>query len=228
MTKTFVVGRHQLSLSLRRKAGRPKKSLKSHISTFRDSLVSVSKDKGFAGNPISRIFRYLFEGKRIKSLLGVNLTIAVIFSSAMGIPSYGFDQQPEITTLQNQTVALVTEKSVRRPLDSFLISQPFRAYHPGIDFRSPIGSPIYPIMEGKVELIAYDRFGYGNHIIIDHGSGFKSLYAHLSKIKVKEDDAVAKDTVIGLVGSTGWSTGPHLHFEVWENGRPFDPLTILK
>ena len=64
--------------------------------------------------------------------------------------------------------------------------------------------------------------------MINHGSGFKSLYAHLAKITVNEGDEVDKNTVLGTVGSTGWSTGSHLHLEVYDNGRTFNPLTILK
>ena len=65
-------------------------------------------------------------------------------------------------------------------------------------------------------------------MLINHGSGFKSLYAHLGKIVVLPGDEVDKNTVIGTVGSTGWSTGSHLHLEVYENDRTFNPLTILK
>ena len=68
----------------------------------------------------------------------------------------------------------------------------------------------------------------GNYIMVDHGSGFSSLYAHLSRIKVKTGQEVDKNTVIGLVGSTGLSTGSHLHLEVYDHGEPFNPLTILR
>ena len=83
-------------------------------------------------------------------------------------------------------------------------------------------------MGGMVKTAAYTRFGYGNYIIINHGSSYKSLYAHLSKIIVEKNQEVDKGTVIGLVGSTGLSTGSHLHLEVWENDHPINPLTILK
>ena len=85
-----------------------------------------------------------------------------------------------------------------------------------------------PILPGKVEKTARLRFGYGNYIIVNHGSGFKSLYAHLSKITVKEEQKVDKNTVIGFIGSTGWSTGPHLHLEIINNKERVNPKLLFE
>ena len=230
MTYTINFGRHQLTVNLNRRVGRPPKRLSIRARQYWSFLVQLATDKHFRGHPASRILRRLFENKKIKKALSFDLTLMVLLTGIAIPPSSAFKNHPEteITVLKSDSVEPITKKSVRAPLDSFFITQGYHPFHHAIDLRGAIGTPIYPIMDGVVENVLYDRFGYGNHIIINHGSGFKSLYAHLSKTIVKKGDRVDQNTVIGLVGATGWATGPHLHLEVWENGHPINPLTILK
>ena len=98
--------------------------------------------------------------------------------------------------------------------------------HDGIDFGAPQGSPIRAAAAGTV-ISAGARGGYGNATIVDHGGGLATLYAHQSELLVAPGMVVAAGQVIGLVGSTGFSTGPHLHFEVRVSGQPVDPLLYL-
>jgi murein DD-endopeptidase MepM/ murein hydrolase activator NlpD len=98
--------------------------------------------------------------------------------------------------------------------------------HQGIDFAAPYGAPIYATNPGKVVFSGWHR-GYGRSVVIDHGSGVTTRYAHCARIEVKAGEAVAQGTVIGKVGSTGHSTGPHLHFEVMFNGVRKDPAGYL-
>jgi murein DD-endopeptidase MepM/ murein hydrolase activator NlpD len=98
--------------------------------------------------------------------------------------------------------------------------------HAGTDFGAPSGSPIYAAEAGVV-VSAGVRGGYGNATVIDHGGGVATLYAHQSRLGVRAGERVARGQVIGYVGSTGYSTGPHLHFEVRVNGTPVDPMGYL-
>ena len=100
--------------------------------------------------------------------------------------------------------------------------------HTGTDIRGTLGDPIKAADTGIVITAEYQDNGYGNIIIIDHQNGVQTWYAHLDSIGVKAGDAVEKGAVIGRLGSTGYSTGPHLHFEVRENGTPVDPGKYLE
>jgi murein DD-endopeptidase MepM/ murein hydrolase activator NlpD len=108
-----------------------------------------------------------------------------------------------------------------------MLTQAFWAGHSGIDIANAKGTRIVAADAGYVVQAGVDTWGYGNQIVIDHGNGFKTRYAHLSRIDVKAGDTVKKNQVIGLMGSTGHSTGPHLHFEVIYNGVVRNPMGYL-
>lgn len=101
-----------------------------------------------------------------------------------------------------------------------------RRLHAGIDFRGATGTPVLAAASGIV-VSAGGRGGYGNTVVVDHGGSLATLYAHQSRLAVAGGDRVQRGQVIGTVGSTGFSTGPHLHFEVRVNGTPVDPLNYL-
>jgi murein DD-endopeptidase MepM/ murein hydrolase activator NlpD len=100
------------------------------------------------------------------------------------------------------------------------------AFHPALDISTDRGQPVYATAWGTVTSASYSG-AYGNLIVIDHGFGLSTRYAHLSRFTVKAGDRVRRGEVIGLIGSTGRTTGPHLHYEVWGNGRPLNPLRLL-
>ena len=102
-----------------------------------------------------------------------------------------------------------------------------KSFHTGTDMACPTGTPILAAMSGRVTTTGINRV-YGNYVIIDHGNGYQTLYAHMSKIIASKGQWVSQGTRIGLVGSTGYSTGPHLHFTVYKNGKLVDPMTVLK
>ncbi len=97
-------------------------------------------------------------------------------------------------------------------------------FHEGIDFTAAIGTPIYATGDGVVSEAEYNSGGYGNKIMINHGYSYETVYAHLSKIKVKVGQKVKRGEIIGLMGNTGKSTAPHCHYEVHKAGVPMNPI----
>ena len=97
-------------------------------------------------------------------------------------------------------------------------------FHKGIDFTAPRGTAIQATGNGVVSRVQKRRIGYGNNVIIDHGFGYTTMYAHMKEIHVKKGDKVTKGQQIGTIGSTGTSTAPHLHYEVRINDRPVNPI----
>ena len=102
-----------------------------------------------------------------------------------------------------------------------------RHFHTGIDFAAPRGTEIYATGDGVVREVVSKPGGYGLHVIVDHGYEYKTLYAHMSRFKVRVGDKVKRGDVIGHVGSTGTSTAPHLHYEVIKNGEKVNPMNYF-
>jgi len=98
--------------------------------------------------------------------------------------------------------------------------------HTGMDFTAPKGTEIYATGDGKIKKARRSRRGYGNHVIIDHGYGYQTLYAHMSKIIVRPGQKIKRGEVIGFVGNSGASVGPHLHYEVIKNGHKINPVNF--
>jgi len=119
------------------------------------------------------------------------------------------------------------------PLGNFVITTyygqrgAYQRFHTGIDLAAPMGTPIYAAKAGQVETAGWSSWGYGLHVIIDHGSGVETLYGHMSRIAVQPGQFVERGQLIGYVGSTGWSTGPPCHFEVRVGGGTRNPLAYL-
>lgn len=118
---------------------------------------------------------------------------------------------------------------LRWPLQGLLTSRfgpRGRGYHRGIDVAAPYGREVRAAAAGIVVEAGWAT-GLGRRVVIDHGDGFQTVYAHFSRILVSQGQRVARGEVIGLVGTSGWSTGPHLHFEVHVGGRAMNPLRYL-
>lgn len=114
------------------------------------------------------------------------------------------------------------------PAVSRIITQYYSWRHTGVDIGDHIGQPIYAAANGKVIRSGWNKGGYGNYIIIDHGNGIQTLYGHASALLVEEGQVVSRGEQIAKIGSTGRSTGPHLHFEVRVSGSRLNPLNYIK
>lgn len=108
------------------------------------------------------------------------------------------------------------------------ITNGYSNYHQGIDIGAGYNQPIYPLMAGKVSKVVYNGANLGRYIEIQHKGGLKSLYAHLNIVSVGKGQKVSLNTKIGSIGTTGYTTGPHLHLSVYLKGRPINPAQLLR
>ena len=102
-----------------------------------------------------------------------------------------------------------------------------RTFHNGVDLASAMWTPVYAALVGKVTATGYSPV-YGNYVIINHGNGYQTLYAHMVSSAVKRAQHIGQGGVIGYVGSTGYSTGAHLHFSVYKDGKLINPMHVFK
>lgn len=140
----------------------------------------------------------------------------------------------KLDNLSQGAIAVPSEKPVRTAAFTSgygVRSDPFQgrsAMHAGIDLAGPVGTPIYATADGVVTTAGYNSGGYGNLIKIDHGRGIETRYGHLSSLSVREGARVKRGDVIGRMGSTGRSTGSHLHYEVRVDGKAVNPIPFMK
>ena len=133
----------------------------------------------------------------------------------------------ELMAICRPAIQPISNKELKRPASGYgwRIHPIFgsRKFHEGLDFAAPTGSDIYATGDGTIVKREFSD-GYGLMVLIDHGFGYKTLYAHMSSAKVEAGDVVKRGQVIGAVGNTGNSTGPHLHYEVHKNGKTVNPI----
>ncbi len=200
----------------------------------------------FEANPIPEEQRRAGFGgvNRYKSLEGFNNSKGIIevtkrldiLQKEMAIQSKSLDEIVKLAETKEKLLAAipaiqpVRNKDLTRMASGFgWRSDPFtkaRKMHWGMDFSAPRGTPIYAPGDGKVIRADNRSSGYGKHIRIDHGYGYKSLYAHLSRYNVRRGQNVKRGDLIGFVGNTGRSQGPHLHYEVSKDGERINPINF--
>lgn len=139
---------------------------------------------------------------------------------------------PDNQLIQNNKlifeISSVEIPKFQKPLEITYVSTYFSRFHQGIDLPSSAGTPIRSVAKGVVIFAGWSTLGYGNLVIVQHELGYESLYAHLSSINVSEGDTVTKETILGGVGSTGFSSGNHLHLEIHQKGAAVNPLQLIK
>lgn len=172
--------------------------------------------------------KYEIDAEKTASVNSMETTVSLKAGDTLFLP----DAQMDWVTRQE-----INGDLFHRPLKSrYWMSSPYgwrsspftgqRSFHGGTDMATSQGTSIYAALDGRVTFTGYNET-YGNYVIVTHHSGYKSLYAHMSAITCTKGQYVYTNTVIGKVGSTGKSTGPHLHFAVYKNGKSLNPMSLV-
>lgn len=218
-----------------------------------DNVISALEDRDnnlyrvyFNTSPISNEERKsgYSNRNRYKELEGYNNSQLVLnttkrvdgLSKELAIQSKSLDYILKLAKEKNNLLAAipaiqpVRNENLKRMASGFgYRTDPFtkaRKMHEGMDFTSRTGTPVFATGDGVVAKADNTASGYGNHIVIRHGFGYETLYAHLSKYKCRPGQRIKRGDIIGLVGSTGRSEAPHLHYEVHKNGKVVNPLNF--
>lgn len=197
-----------------------------------EPIANNIRNAGFGG-----VNRYKeLEGYRSSELMKVSSKKMDKILKKLYIQSRSYDEVMEMAMKKKELLASipaiqpVSNKELKRMASGFgyRIDPHYktRAFHAGMDFTAPRGTPIYATGNGKVARADNSAKGYGNHVRIDHGYGYVTLYAHMSKILVRIGQKVKRGDIIGLVGNTGKSVGPHCHYEVRKNGDALNPVNF--
>ncbi|MEA2105154.1 MAG: M23 family metallopeptidase [Bacteroidota bacterium] len=195
-----------------------------------DPIPSTVREAGFGG-----VNRYVeFENLDNAEILINTYKKLDILSKKLYVQTKSFDKVIEYARNKEKMLAAIPAiqpialKDFNRISDYFgSRKDPFtgkRTMHHGMDFTGPEGSDIFATGDGEIVEAGYSFYGYGNRVIIDHGYGYQTIYAHLKDIKVKRGQKVTRGDVVGTLGNTGRSTGAHLHYEVRLNNRPVNPI----
>ncbi len=211
---------------------------------FLNELLKVMlQETEFGKDRTVSMYLPVFTEEMAKGFAEKGVGIGEFFLNNPGVQKLFQESAPDNTSIKqggeplnsnNQSKTISNDEEFKLPLDKKLRissqfgvrSDPFTGktrMHNGIDIPMPEGTPIMPAADGRV-VFSGDKGGYGKTVVIYHENGFMSIYAHNSRNLVKEGDVVDKNTKIALSGSTGRSTGPHLHFEVRQDGTPLNPL----
>lgn len=219
-----------------------------------DALLNEMQDRDdniyriiFEAEPIpSSIRKNVYGGtKRYEHLDGYDNSLIVKYvakkidtiESQLYMQSKSLDEVFNLAKNKTEMLSCIPAIMPLRDVDIHRISSHFgmrtdpfykvHKFHSGIDFSAPLGTPIFSPGNGKVIRVESAKTGYGNNIIIDHGYGYKTRFAHISKSLVKVGQTVKRGENIALVGNTGKSTAPHLHYEVIKNGKAVNPINFF-
>jgi len=163
-----------------------------------------------------------------KHLESLQKQLAVQSQSLDDIASLAKEKEKLLQSLP--AIQPVQNKDLKRMASGYgFRTDPFtkvKKFHYGMDFSAPSGTPVYATGDGVVSRADSNSSGYGEHIRVDHGYGYETIYAHLSQYNVRPGQKVKRGDVIGYVGSTGRSEAPHLHYEVKKNGEHLNPINF--
>lgn len=194
-----------------------------------DPISSSIRKAGFGG---SNRYEHLINMDNAELVINTRKKLDVL-TKQLYIQSKSFD---EIVTLAHNkekmlhaipAIMPISNKDLKRTASGWGYRihpiEKIRKFHFGMDFTSPTGTEVYSTGDGRVVRVIKSKRGYGNHVVIDHGFSYSTLYGHLSGFNVKVGQKIKRGSIIGYVGNTGDSTGPHLHYEVHYKNRPVNP-----
>ena len=206
---------------------------------LREQLAKLEAEKEhILQTSIKDLLRRVHLMDDILSGLGIVPKNDLIKESGVGGPYIPIEQESldELLRLSEKYSNLLQNVPLNWPVRGKVTSpygrrrDPFtgrRAFHEGMDIKNKRGTKIKATAAGVVKRVSYDRGGYGWYLVIDHKNGFETIYGHFKKILVKKGEKVKRGDVIGLMGSTGRSTGSHVHYEIRLNGKPINPKKYL-
>jgi murein DD-endopeptidase MepM/ murein hydrolase activator NlpD len=191
------------------------------------------RDAGFGGTNRYKEYEKMVSGQLVtrtaKTLDKIFAKVYVQSKSYDDLINYAKNYSSEIASIP--AIQPISNKDLRRTASGWGYRihpiYKIRKFHYGIDFTAPTGTEIYATGDGVVEVVESSKRGYGNKTIINHGFGYKTLYAHQSAFNVKPGQKVKRGDVIGYVGSSGLSTAPHLHYEVHHNRKKVNPINYF-
>ncbi|MFN8309558.1 MAG: M23 family metallopeptidase [Chitinophagales bacterium] len=193
----------------------------------------IDRDVWEAGSGGVNKYRNLEKYDNSELMIGVSKRVDKL-KRQMAIQSKSYDEIAELIKGKEQMLASIPSMQpvMNRDLERIASGFGMRVdpvykvpkFHSGLDFTAPIGTEVHSTGDGVVETVEFNYGGYGNEIIVNHGYGYRTRYAHLSRTKARPGQKVKRGELIGYVGSTGKSTGPHLHYEVLKNNEAVNPI----
>ncbi len=158
-------------------------------------------------------------------------------TSDLNLQSVSFDQLARLAARKSDFLAAIpaiqpiTNRQLKHMASGFgyRLHPIYKTYkmHTGIDFTAPTGTPIYATGNGRIALVELGHRGYGNHVVVNHGFGYQTLYAHMSRVKVRPGQTIKRGQLLGFVGNTGLSAAPHLHYEVIRGKNKINPINYF-
>lgn len=171
----------------------------------------------------------ILEKRIVSRVFGWQLAGVAMAFALVAYPTHAFNYDHVADLQEAEQVVVRTTGQYQFPLERTMgVSQGFHLLHPGVDYRAPKGTNVYSVEAGVVIEVKAMAVGYGHFVRVAHGGTMSSLYAHLDKVEVVAGQKIARGTELGTVGTTGWSTGPHLHFEMYAGNKAINPASYVR
>ena len=177
-----------------------------------------------------RLVQNLSNSELLSNMIGQlnNLSLRMAYQTTSFVEINSMVKNKEKLLKAIPSIQPVSNKNLNRIAGSFgyRIDPLYKdiRFHQGLDFTAPVGTPIYATADGVVQIAGFNTDGYGNKVVINHGYGYQTLYGHMVRVKAKVGQAIKRGEVIGYIGNTGKSTGPHCHYEVIKRSIKVDPV----